>query len=86
MTDSVEAEHAALIVEHRELEAEHVQLQNRPDDIAAHRAHADRLRAHIVRLHDYMARRGFQRLKSKRRANRSSHGATTEKRSKKGGV
>ena len=61
MSEDLDAEHARLLDDHRELEAQHKELQKRPNDRVAHRAHLQRLREHITQLHAYMAKRGFRR-------------------------
>ncbi len=58
MNDSdLDAEYAALRLEHAELEAEHERLRHNPRDIDAHRTHSARLRAQLERLHAYIEAR-----------------------------
>jgi hypothetical protein len=54
-TEELEAEHDALLVEHRSLQAEHDVVHTLPLDGAAHVAHIRKLRAHLERLHAYVA-------------------------------
>jgi hypothetical protein len=61
MTDAeLDAERAALVIQERELLEEHDRLHLRPDDIAGHRAHLQRLHAHRDRIrvfHDALQQR-----------------------------
>jgi hypothetical protein len=57
--DELDAEHALIAEEHARLEAEHAALEKNPKDAVGHLAHAKRLKAHVERLHRYMAARGY---------------------------
>ena len=52
--DELKLERDKLLDEHRELEEAHERLRAGPHDHAEHRAHADRLRLHIERLHAFI--------------------------------
>jgi len=63
MTPELQAEWDALTAEHAELEQAHKEFEGRPHDRAAHLAHAQRLRAHIVRLQGFATRWEHERTR-----------------------
>ena len=56
MDDSLEDEHQQLVRASEDLERDHRELHDRPDDLEAHAAHRDKLRQHIADLHAHLQR------------------------------
>ena len=56
MDDSLEDEHQQLVRASEDLERDHQELHDRPDDREAHAAHRDKLRQHIADLHAHLQR------------------------------
>ena len=65
--EDLDAEFAELSREHAGLEAARHELENRPKDIVAHKAHVNSLRAYLEHLHRYMTARGLRVPRSTRR-------------------
>ena len=54
MTDAeLDAERLALLAEEQALAVEHERLKSTPNDLDGHRAHRERLKAHLNRVQDY---------------------------------
>jgi len=56
MDDSLEDEHQRLVRTNADLERDHRELHDRPNDLEAHATHRDKLRQHIADLHAHLQR------------------------------